>query len=192
MQLTAPGRPYKIKALEDADMAMLAVFCDKCKSVGWENNKDFTSMKIDKMVLPHGRFFIAIADHKIISVAGVHILPEVGPNAWRCLFRGAQLPGYTPKWSTDLFKSSILFGQCLYEQINLVHSIDSNAEFYLSTNVNADTGAKSSRMNDVMMPRIANRGIWSLHLQDFELYNVRQNIWKVNVDEYLRQRKLYL
>ena len=40
--------------------------------------------------------FIGIDESKdkIFNLAGVHHLPEVSNNAWRCLFRGAQLPGY--------------------------------------------------------------------------------------------------
>jgi hypothetical protein len=137
-------------------------------------------------------FFGAFDNNDIISLAGVHRLPEVNDRAWRCLFRGAQLPGYTPHWSLDIFKSGIHFSQFLYRQIKLVQDIDPQAEFYISTNVKADTGVKSSRMNEVMMPRIAKRGIWDLHLENFKLYHVPQNLWKVNVAVYMEARERWL
>jgi hypothetical protein len=144
------------------------------------------------MVMPYGQFLIGIEAGKIFTIAGVHRLPEVNNHAWRCLFRGAQLPGYTPAWSLDIFKSGIHFSQLLYMQIKLVQEIDPNAEFYVSTNVDSNIGAKSSRMNDVMMPRIAKRGIWNLELENFMLYNVPQNLWKVNVANYMEARERWL
>ena len=39
-----------------------------------------------------GEYFCAIVDDEIVAVAGCHPLPEVGPNAWRIMFRGCELP----------------------------------------------------------------------------------------------------
>jgi hypothetical protein len=188
--MEVPGKQFR--KLEEADIPALQIFCDECKALGYVNNESFTAIKLDKMVMPYGQFLIGIEDGKIFTIAGVHRLPEVNKHAWRCLFRGAQLPGYTPAWSLDIFKSGIHFSQFLCMQIKLVQELDSNAEFYISTNVKSDTGAKSSRMNDVMMPRIAKRGIWNLELENFMLYNVPQNLWKVNVANYMEARERWL
>ena len=186
MQMDKPGN-LTFKELTAADIPAIENFCAKCAELGYENNASLESMKFSTAV-----FFGAFDDDKIISLAGVHRLPEVNDRAWRCLFRGAQLPGYTPQWSLDIFKSGIHFSQFLYRQIKLVQDIDPQAEFYISTNVKADTGVKSSRMNEVMMPRIAKRGIWDLHLENFELYRVPQNLWKVNVAVYMKARERWL
>jgi hypothetical protein len=185
-----PGRQFK--KLEPSDLSALQQFCNECKTLGYVNNESFAAIKLDKMVMPYGQFLIGLEDGKIFTIAGVHRLPEVNNHAWRCLFRGAQLPGYTPAWSLDIFKSGIHFSQLLYMQIKLVQDIDPNAEFYVSTNVDSNIGAKSSRMNDVMMPRIAKRGIWNLELENFMLYNVPQNLWKVNVANYMEARERWL
>lgn len=188
MQLTIPGKlNLNIRLFQDSDKPKLLEFCNTCKELGWQNNSSFDAMKLDKAY-----FFIALDKDKIVSVAGVHKLPEVNEHAWRCLFRGAQLPGYTPAWSLDIFKSGIHFSQFLCMQIKLVQEIDPKAEFYVSTNVHSNVGAKSSRMNDVMMPRIAKRGIWNLELENFMLYNVPQNLWKVNVANYMEARERWL
>ena len=175
------------KLYEDSDKPALEEFCRGCEALGYENNASIKAMKLEQAY-----FFLAIDRNKIVSVAGVQKLPEVNEYAWRCLFRGAQLPGYTPVWSMDIFKSGIHFSHFLYMQIKLVQELDPQAEFYVSTNVKSDTGAKSSRMNDIMMPRIAKRGIWDLYLENFDLYYVPQNLWKVNVDTYLKLRNQYL
>lgn len=188
--MNQPGRQFK--TLEPSDLPALQQFCNECKTLGYVNNESFAAIKLDKMIMPYGQFLIGIEDGKIFTIAGVHRLPEVNNHAWRCLFRGAQLPGYTPAWSLDIFKSGIHFSQFLYMQIKSVQEIDPNAEFYVSTNVHSNVGAKSSRMNDVMMPRIAKRGIWNLELENVMLYNVPQNLWKVNVVNYMEARERWL
>jgi len=184
------GRQFR--KLEEKDIPSLQEFCDTCKDLGYVNNQSFEAIKLDKMVMPYGQFFVGVDDDKIFTIAGVHRLPEVNDRAWRCLFRGAQLPGYTPAWSMDIFKSGIHFSQFLYQQIKFVQELDPDADFYVSTNVHSTVGAKSSRMNDVMMPRIAKRGIWTLALENFMLYNVPQNLWKINVQQYMEARERWL
>ena len=113
---------YKIKLLETTDYTKLAKFCNECKSLGYENNKDFDAIKLDKIVLPYGQYYIVIdTDTDIIfNLAGVHHFPEIHENAYRCLFRTAQLPAYAPMVSMNLFKSSISFAYVMYEQIKLI------------------------------------------------------------------------
>lgn len=185
-QMVQPGK-LTFKAYGADDRSSLEEFCQICSELGYINNASIEAMKLDS-----AKFFLALDGSKIVSVAGVHQLPEINDRAWRCLFRGAQLPGYSPTWSMDIFKSGIHFSQFLYMQIKFVLDLDPNSEFYISTNVNSNTGAKSSRLNDVMMPRIAKRGIWDLHLENFELYHVPQNLWKVNVAVYMEARERWL
>lgn len=185
-----PGKLI-FKELDDSNLPALKEFCSSCKRLGYHNNESFQTIKLDKMKMPYGKFFIGIDSEKIVTLAGVHKLPEVNEHAWRCLFRGAQLPGYTPVWSMNIFKSCLQFNQLLYQQIKVVQQIDIDAEFYISTNIDSTTGAKSSRMNDKIMPRIEKQGVCKLYLKNFMLYNVSQNIWKIDVEEYFRQRKQY-
>lgn len=192
MQLTVLGKPYSIRLLEQSDLPALAKFCSQCESMGLENNKDFSSIKLDKMKMPYGQFFVAVDDDKIFSIAGIHHLPEVGPNVWRCLFRGAQLPGYTPQWSMDIFKSGIHFAYFLYAQIKFIQAHNNEAEFYISTNIDNPAAGSSSRLDKVMMPRLAKQGYWHLDKANFMLFNTLQNLWKVNVPQYMASRERWL
>ncbi len=177
------------KLYEASDKSKVEEFCNSCKALGYVNNASIEAMKLDK---EDCYFFLGLDNDKIFTLAGVHKLPEVDDRAWRCLFRGAQLPGYTPQWSMDIFKSGIHFSQLLYRQINHILDLDPLAEFYISTNTSSVTGAKSSRLNSIMMPRIAKMGVWNLHLENFMLYNVPQNLWKINVDRYMELREQWL
>lgn len=192
---TVHGKPtHKVKELEPSDLDKLQVFCDECSVLGYENNKDFKAIKLDKMVLPYGQYYIAIDTEtdKIFSMAGVHHFPEINDNSYRCLFRGAQLPTYAPMFSMNMFNSGIHYAYLLYEQIKLIQSLNPDAEFYITSNVTNKTGADSYRMNRTIMPRQAKLGIWSLHMENATIYNTLQNVWKVNVDEYMKQRSEWL
>lgn len=185
--------PIRIRLLDDSDLPALQIFCDECKELGLVNNQNFAALKLDQMKMPYGQFFIAVDDqNKIYSLAGVHQLPEVNDRAWRCLFRGAQLANYTPTWSMNIFKSGIHFAYFLYHQLKFIQLIDKHAEFYISTNIeNTDAGV-SSRLDKIMMPRLAKQGLCVKFRENFTLYYTQQNLWKINIDEYYRQRANYI
>lgn len=180
------------RSLVDSDLPALATFCAECEKLGYENNKSFESIKLDKMKMPYGQFFVGLDQDKIVTFAGVHHFPELGNNAWRCLFRGAQLPGYTPAWSVNIFKSWIHLSHLLYYQINLVQQLDPTAEFYISTNVDNKKAGVSSRLDKTIMPKLVKQGLFTLHSKDIMLYNTLQNIWKLNTETYLSERNLYI
>ena len=137
----------------------------------------------------HFRYLAFVKNYysKIISIAGIHPLPEVSENAYRCLFRGAQLPGYTLGTGRDIFKTGIQLSQLLNLQIKWALEQNPKAELYISTNIN-DDGGKSKRMNDIMMPLLAKRGIWTLE-KEIMLYNVPQNLWRIDVKKYTEVRE---
>mgnify|MGYP000384881095 CR=1 FL=1 len=192
MQLTVHGSHNLIaRELLDSDTPQLIEFCKECEKLGWENNKDLNSIKLDKMQMPYGKFFVAVDKEKIVSIAGVHKFPEVTDNSYRCLFRGAQLPKYTPKFSMNMFMSGVQFTYLLYQQITLIQSIDPNAEFYITTNIDNNKAGASSRLDKTMMPRLQRQGIWELY-DTKVIYGIEQNIWRINVPEYLAQREKFI
>jgi hypothetical protein len=193
MQLTVHGNRNLIaRELLEIDTPQLVEFCKECEKLGWENNKDLKAIKLDKMQLPYGKFFVALDGEKIVSIAGIHKFPEINDNAYRCLFRGAQLPKYTPAFSMNMFNSGVQFTYLLYQQIMLVTSLNLNAEFYITTNVDNVNAGASSRLNKIMMPRLEKQGFWELHQSNMMIYNTRQNVWKIHVDHYLREREKFL
>jgi hypothetical protein len=157
-----------------------------CNSQNYSNNTSLEKMKWDWCP-----FWCAAFDgDKIVSIAGAHELPEVSPNAYRLLFRGAQLPGYTLGVGRNIFKTGIHLSYLLPLQITWATRQNPNAELYITTNINND-GGKSKRMNDTMMPLLAKTGIWSLE-QSMMLYYVPQRVWRINVDRYTEERNRWL
>jgi hypothetical protein len=193
LPLIVPGKPrFKIVELTEEYYDRLQIFCELCSTLGYVNNSSFKAMKLEQMKMPYGKYHIAVDIDRgnIFSIAGVHHLPEVDPDSYRCLFRGAQLPGYMPTLCSNLFKNAIKihFGYFLYVQILDILDINPNAKFFISTNVNSNQGAKSYKMNKTIMPLMEKRGFWSLYKENVVLYNTTQNIYKVNHEFYLEER----
>ena len=115
------------RELLDSDLNKLQIFCDECKSLGYNNNASFDSIKLAKMKMPYGKYFIGIDDSKdkIFNLAGVHHLPEVSNNAWRCLFRGAQVPGYnlSKGLTKNIFLTGYQLSYILPLQINFIRKL---------------------------------------------------------------------
>lgn len=196
LSLRIPGKTnLEIRLLQDNDLEKLQIFCDKCKSLGWYNNESFSAIKLDKMSMPYGQFFIGY-DHdnnSIWNLAGVHQFSELGNNAWRCLFRGAQLPGYSLSnaFTKDVYKNGFHLSYFLPLQIKFIQSLFPDSEFYMTSNdkTNKDFFASSQKLDSVIMPYLSKRGIFTRTHQHFMLYGTSQSVWKVNIDSYFEERK---
>ena len=62
-----------------------------------------------------------------------------------------------------------------------------NAELYLSMNIDDVGGGKSHRLNKIMCPYLEKRGVLTLE-KSLNLYNVPQNLWRINIDRYFKER----
>lgn len=176
----------------DNDLERLTEFTEQCKLLGWENNSSPQAMKVDKMIMPYGKYFVGLDNDKFFTVAGVHSLEEIGINGYRCLFRGAQLPKYTPKFSMNMYTSGIQFSYLLYYQIKFIQSIQPDTDFFISTNVDNPKAGASSRLNNIMMPRLVKQGYFELSKENYTMYGTQQNLWKINVEKYMQDRDSWL
>lgn len=182
--MVIPGKPnLEIRLLTKNGYRDLENFCSTCNLLGLENNKNTAAIKLDKMTMPYGQYFIGWDRNAecIWNLAGVHHLPEVGNNVWRVLFRGAQLPGYALGVGKDFLKISYHWRYFLPLQIQYIQTIYSDAEFVVTTNVQNSSAGKSDQLDKKVMPLLLDRGIVSLH-SSVELFNTQQNIWLINVD----------
>jgi hypothetical protein len=183
--MVIPGKPnLEIRLLTDDDVVDLNKFCLACKSLGLENNKDAQAIKLDKMSMPYGQYFIGYdTDSECIwNLAGIHHLPEIGPNVWRVLFRGAQLPGYAIGAGKDFLRISYHWRYFLPLQIQYIQAGYPDAKFVVTTNVKNSSAGKSDRLDKKVMPPLLNRGIVSLYKENFELFNTKQNVWLIDVE----------
>jgi len=194
--MVIPGKPHlEIRQLETGDLDDLAIFCDRCAELGWINNSTLHKTKADKMIMPYGKFFIGYDNNekRIWNIAGVHRLPEVSENAWRCLFRGAQLPGYSVSsvLSKNVFTNGYHLSYFLPIQINYIQSLFPAAEFFMTSNSPSnytDTAGKSIRMDKLMRNTLLKSGVITEYASEFDLYYTKQSIWKINQIRYWKER----
>lgn len=194
-----PGKPnLEFRLLQESDYPALEIFCNKCKDLGLVNNSSFQAIKLDKMKMPYGQYFIGYdyRTQEIWNLAGVHQLPEISPNAWRCLFRGAQLPGYAMQsmLSKNMLKTSYQMTFVLHWQIEFIKMRYPNAEFYTSTNnlKNENVPVKSQVLDQRVNPLLQKQGIFEKIYDDFLLYNTSQSIWRVHPDALTQERNKVL
>lgn len=192
-----PGK-LEFRKLEDSDLPCLEKFCNTCKDLGYENNSNFKAIKLDQMKMPYGQYFIGY-DHekKIIwNLAGVHQLPEINHNGWRCLFRGLQLPGYSMinTLSKNLFKSCYQISYILPMQMQFIKNKYSDAKFYMTSNnkKNEKYSGKSQRLDSIIMPSMERYGSFKRIYDDIELFYTRQSVWEINEDIYYLRRKEFI
>ena len=172
-----------IVPLIDELIPELEIFCDKAKELGYTNNSSLKAMKYE-WCKEQGEYFCAIRDDDIIAVAGCHPLPEVGPNAWRIMFRGCELP------QTDTFKG---LGKGDWNSITQREMIPRfiewcpSDELYITTNTDHEHSNGKASRNHRLMGLLARQGI--LHYEGrMILYQTEQALWKLNIDEYTNRR----
>lgn len=193
--VTVHGNPDLVfRLLEESDYPALRTFCDYFKEKGLKNNNSFESIKLDKMKMPYGQYFIGydLKENRIWNLLGIHHLPEIHEHAWRCFFRGAQLPGYRlgTALTSDIFKLGYQITYMIEMQIKFILEYDPSAEIFASTNTpKAETFARSQFIDQHIAPMLERRGVFTKAREDFLLFNTPQSIWKLNIDKYFEERK---
>lgn len=156
----------------------LQKFIKQCDARGYKNNNSLTAMKFEWCLHTGGMWHATYKDNDIISLSGVHPFED----GYRALFRGAQLES-RPAGLNKHHMSS----WCFYAQ--LPHQIEwaNGKPLYVTTNVNNDASGKMNKINK-LFGLLEKQNIVEHTGQD-EVFFTLQNIWRINVDEYLRVRR---
>ena len=162
----------------------LQIFCNECNKLGYKNNASFKAMKLE-WCKNLGEYYCAIKDNKIVAVAGCHPLPEISKNGWRILFRGCELPSSSPYKSLNKGDWNSITQR---DFIPLFINYCPTDELYLTTNISNEHSGKALR-NHRLMALLAKQGILD-KVCDTMLYYTEQTVWRLNIDEYNRRRKL--
>ncbi len=175
----------QITIIEDKHLPALEIFCNKCTELGYVNNSSIESMKLE-WCKANGEYFCAIKDNEIIAVAGCHRFQQMNrwyENPWRILFRGCELP------RTDTFKG---LGKGDWNSITQREFIPIFIEYcksdnlFLTTNSEAPPNSKFFK-NHKLMTLLSKQKILD-YVLDATIYDVRQTVWKLNIQEYQDRR----
>ena len=174
----------KILLITDQLLPKLETFCKEAEELGYTNNSSLKAMKYE-WCKEQGEYFCAIKGNDIVAVSGCHPLPEIGPNAWRVMFRGAQLPGYNKSFGLNKYHmSAITWREILPAQIQFCDT----DELYITTNVDYDASGKMNKIHRLF------KSLHKLGMVDYQgrefLYQTEQSVWKLNINEYTKRRNM--
>jgi hypothetical protein len=169
----------------------LDFFCSSCDLHGYKNNNSFDAMRLDWCLEKGGQFFLTYHAGIIISVSGCHPLPEIGPNTYRILFRGATLKNYQNLLGilSKTHMTSIPF----YEHIPLAldWAKDKASNFVITTNWSNPNGIESMSRSHSVLGLLARQGIVDCMVEKVNLFYTDQTVWKLNVEKYFDAREKF-
>ena len=152
--------------LECDDTHDIELFCIECKRLNYVNNSSLKAMKYLS-----ADWVGSYVDDLLVSVSGVRFEPDIGENAYRVMYRGCTLPGYSQKFSRKIEETSLNW-QHISLQVERINAKFNDAKFYMTSNI--EGGAKSYRLSKYMH----NCSLVE-YCGEQELFNTRQKIWRL-------------
>lgn len=152
-------------------------FIEECKKLGFKNNDSLEAMRFEWCLEDGGAWFVTAENNKIVGLSGLHKFRD----GWRALFRGAQLysiPGGLSKNHMNCWM--------FYYHLPIVIDLVGEDPIYITTNVDNDASGYMTRLNKLYF--ILNKKEIVDHIEECQLNGVKQNIWKLNKETYLKIR----
>jgi hypothetical protein len=118
-------------------------------------------------------------DHEIVAVSGMHLFKD----GYRVLFRGAQT-SLRPFYGLNKFQKQ---NYCFVDHLPLQIEHANGLPVYVTTNTQDDNSGKMNRMHRAAQT-LAKTGVFEYCYED-DIYGVRQTVWRVNVDNYMKAMK---
>lgn len=165
----------------------LNVFCAKCNEEGVANNSNYESIKMRELKGNRGAFWLCYDEDTIISAAGAQLIKFQNISAVRALYRAASLKSHRGACFSGLSRyhfNSIPFSRILPHCIEWKNKYHSTLDIMITTNINFKKYKTSN--TDRLFHLLQKCGLVS-HVGGVCLYNVWQNIWKLNEKVYLRK-----
>ena len=154
------------------------IFCDRCREQSITNNSSIKAMKLGNW--GNDAWWATWIGNEIVSVSGMHPLPEVSEDCWRVMFRTATLKefralaGPISKNVTHDFN----WGKILPFQLEYAKEKKAKKVVF-TTNSSREGDFNSYRTNRIVEKTLAVSGLVKLIHKDVILYNAIQNVWEV-------------
>ena len=165
-------------------------FCFKCRRLGYHNNSSLRAMKLDWCIDNGGQFYLTYLDDTLIGLSGCHPLPQIGPDIFRLLFRGVELPEYRNLFGivSKTHMSSLPFYYHVPLEIEWAKS--SNAKkFVVTTNWSNPDGIASMSKSHRVFQLLEKQGLVSCLEEKVILFDTEQSVWDLNLEAYFTARE---
>lgn len=168
---------FEIVECNDTHIPDIKEFCSK---VDIENNSTLKSIKFGKWGALE-KWWAVYHKNKIISLSGSHYLPHINKNCYVIAYRLATLEEFKGM-ASDKVSSRMLndfgMGKILPYQVNWC--LDKGAETIVAT-FNSSANDKAYRVAHKVLPR---DNKFTLMYKDFQLYDSKQDVWKLNYKDF--------
>ncbi len=183
---------FKIKTLEQEDYSALNNYCLTCREEGVINNASPEKMKIG--VFKNEKWWVVYDLHirQIVSVAGVHLIPELSQDTWRIMHRLATIKAYRGRagaLSKDQ-RACFGWGRMLPLQINYCRDMGAK-KIIFTTNAGSDGDIRSLKQNKICELVFEKLGM-AKKIETRTLFYVKQNIWEVQIENVYTKKPLNL
>lgn len=156
-------------------------FIEQCKSLGWKNNSSLKELRWE-WCLEGGMWYATYNDDKIISLTGIHPFKD----GYRALYRGAQL---SPRPIKGLSRYQMQ-SWGIYDHLPLQIEFAKGKPLYITTNVNKDNSGRMNRIHKSFT--VMAKGGMIDYVNDEQIFNAIQSVWKLNVDRYFEIRNRHV
>lgn len=156
-------------------------FIEQCKSLGWKNNSSLKELRWE-WCLEGGMWYATYNDDKIISLTGIHPFKD----GYRALYRGAQL---SPRPIKGLNRYQMQ-SWGIYDHLPLQIEFAKGKPIYITTNVNKDNSGRMNRIHKSFT--VMAKGGMIDYINDEQIFNAIQSVWKLNVDRYFEIRNRHV
>ena len=190
----ADNLEFKLVEYTPSILNDVLAFCEACGTEGIENNSSLKAMKFGKWgeleqwhVVYHG--------DKIIAMSGSHYYPHFHKDCYRIMYRMATLKAYrgmaSAKISLRKMQHNFCFRAIMPAQVDWAVSKGAT-EIIATTNSDVTEGETMNKVHSHGRNRRENgkTGWMTLIHKDASVYNTKQDIFRVNVRDFVSLEKI--
>lgn len=179
---------YLIKEYEESDKSKMLEYFHTCKVENITNNTSFKTIKMS--TFPFEKWWIVydVTKNIIISISGAYKFTEYNDDSWRIMFRTATLKNYRGKAGpiSKFQKSCFAWGRLLPFQVDYCRSHGAKDIIFTT---NSSGKYQGSIKQDKICKEVFVKYNLIEHIDQIELYHVKQNLWRVLIRDVYNIKK---
>ena len=190
----ADNLEFKLVEYTPSILADVQAFCEACAAEGIENNSSLKAMKFGKWGDLEQWHMVYHGD-KIIAISGSHYYPHFHQDCYRIMYRMATLKAYrgmaSAKMSLRKMQHNFCFRAIMPAQVDWALTKGAT-EIIATTNSDVADGETMNKVHSHGRNRrpSGKTGWMTLIHKDALVYNTKQDIFRVNVRDFVTLEKI--